>query len=178
MVMAAFIRGKPRFVDYDPGATVVHAGDVIVFGGLACVAHVDIPAFTGAKTLDALAIGGGEYEMTADAGTYPIGTFMFWLPSSSKVVGATASGAVPFGPIVGGAAHRLSDAPGTTVTVAHDPEAAGAMSLMAASGPDVVEGKHKHSATPEAEPEAAEGKHKHGATPAHEKAAEVKHSHR
>ena len=156
-MMAAFVSGKPRMVNYDPGATVVHAGDVIVIGKVPCIAHVDIPAFTGAKTLDALAIGGGIYEMTADVGTYAIGTFMFWLPSSSKVTGTFATGAVPFGPIVGGTAHALSDAAGTTVLVAHEPEAPTAMATSFASGgPDIVEDAPK--ATHEAKHET---KHSH-----------------
>ena len=142
-MMAAFIRGKPRFTDYDPGATVVHAGDVIVIGKVPCIAHVDIPAFAGAKTLDALAIGGGIYEMTAAVGTYAIGTFVYWDSNAAKVTTASSNTTTPFGVIVGGAAHRLSDATGATVTVAHDPEAPAAMSLMAASGPDATKAAHE-----------------------------------
>lgn len=121
-VSASFISGKPIMVDYDPGATVVHAGDVVIVGDLPCVAHEDIPAFTGAKTLDAVAIRGGNYAMTAD-GTYPIGSYVYWDPTQSKVTASdTASAsAVPFGWIVGGSTNRLSDAAGTAVLVHHDP---------------------------------------------------------
>src|SRR4051794_31558775 len=100
-VQASFVAGKPRMVDYDPGSSTVHAGDVIVVGDLPCVAHEDIPAFTGAKTLDALAVGGGCYAMTADA-SYPIGTYVFWDPTAGKVTTAAAGNTVPFGWIVGG----------------------------------------------------------------------------
>jgi hypothetical protein len=67
-VQAAFHSGKPRMVNYDPGSSTVHAGDVDRRRRPALRgAHADIPAFTGAKTLDALAVGGGCYAMTADA---------------------------------------------------------------------------------------------------------------
>jgi len=108
MTMAAFIRGKPIMQDYDPGATAVAAGDVIVIGDLPCVAHCQIPAFTGATTKDALAVGGGIYQMTADA-AIPTGEYVYWDPTNSKVTQTSGGNCVPFGWIVGGANDVLSD---------------------------------------------------------------------
>jgi predicted RecA/RadA family phage recombinase len=118
--MASFVSGKPLMVNYDPGATVINAGDVVVVGNLPCVAHEAIPAFTGAKTLDALAVQGGIYDVTA-AASYSPGTYVHWDPTAVKVTAIPAGGTVPFGVVVGGAANALSDAAGTAVAVLHAP---------------------------------------------------------
>jgi predicted RecA/RadA family phage recombinase len=121
MTMAYARGGKPRFVNYNPGGTVVNAGDVVVVGDLPCVAHSAIPQFTGGPTQNALAVGGGLYEMTADA-SYPIGTRVMWDPTQSKVTasGTASASAVDFGWIVG-APNGLTDAAGTDVLVMHEP---------------------------------------------------------
>lgn len=132
-VAASFIRGKPIMQTYDPGATVLHAGDVVVIGDLPCVVHEDDPAFTGAGTLDAVAVGGGIYAMTADA-SIPLGTSVYWDPTQLKVTESAATGTVHFGVIVGGANDKLSDAAATTCSVLHAPAAGGAGSTIYSLG--------------------------------------------
>ena len=106
MAMASFVAGKPLMVDYT--GTGVSAGDVIVIGGMPCVAHEDIPAFTGGLTKDALAVGGGIYAMAAD-GAYPNGTFVYWDSVLLQVSAQIGANRMPFGEIVGGATYQLSD---------------------------------------------------------------------
>ncbi|HLW67858.1 MAG TPA: DUF2190 family protein [Gemmataceae bacterium] len=120
-VSASFIRGKPIMQPYTE-SVAVNAGDVVVLGNMPCVAHEDIPAYTGGQTLDALAVRGGIYQMTADQNYYPVGTYVYWDPTAKKVTAASGGQCVPFGWIVGLANDTLSDtATSTTVSVAHDP---------------------------------------------------------
>lgn len=143
MTMAAFLRGKPIMQDYDPGAVAVAAGDVVVIGDLACVAHEQIPAFTGAITKDALAVGGGIYSMVADA-AYPNGTYAYWDPTASKITAAAGGNTVPFGWIVAGPNDRLDDGgPVSTAyvcSVLHEPSpsAGGEVYNLGAAASDTI----------------------------------------
>lgn len=121
MAMTFFVAGKPIMADFDAGSTTYSAGDVVVVGGIPCVAHEAIPAFTGGSYRDALAVGGGIYDVTGDA-AYAPGTRIHWDPTQSKVTTGGGGNTVPFGFVVGGASGRLDDSGSTTCRVLHAPE--------------------------------------------------------
>lgn len=89
-MQATFFHGDPTMVDYTPAAAV-DAGDVVLNGDLAMVAHQDIAA----SALGALAIAGGVYKMTGDA-AIAVGKRVFWNATAEKVT-ETAEGNRPFG---------------------------------------------------------------------------------
>ncbi|HZT79587.1 MAG TPA: capsid cement protein [Gemmataceae bacterium] len=105
---AIFRKGKPVMIDFDAGGNSYRAGDVVVIGPTPCVAHEDIPAFTGGPTRDALAVRGGVYEMATD-GTGVIGDEVFWDAANKKIT-ATAAGNTHFGTLVAGPSFLLSGA--------------------------------------------------------------------
>lgn len=106
--MAGFVSGKPIMVNFDAGGSTYTAGDVIVCGQIPCVAHEDIPAYTGGTTRDALSVGNGVYKMVAD-GALAIGQIVYWDATNKKVT-ATSSGNKIFGFIVGGPTFLLNAA--------------------------------------------------------------------
>ncbi len=108
MTMAAFLRGKPIMQPYSVGAGSCNAGDVVVVNDLPCVAHEDIPAFTGGETTDSLAVSGGIYQIPADA-AYADGTYVLWDTSKLQVTTVSAITTYPFGWIVGGPNDLASD---------------------------------------------------------------------
>lgn len=101
MARCDFDHGKPRMVDYTPGAAV-SAGDVIVLGDGIRIAHNDIAA--GVK--DALAAGGAVYKNAPKAsgdGGWADGAKLYW-NTTTNVLTTTAAGAKPAGFAVGAAA--------------------------------------------------------------------------
>lgn len=108
---ARFIHGKPLMLDYTPGSAV-DAGDVVVIGDRALIAHKDIAA----NELGALASGGAVYEVTADDEIDP-GKKVFWDASAKKVT-ETAEGNAKFGFVL---PDESSDADGDKLRVQHDP---------------------------------------------------------
>ena len=110
--MSTYRMGKPVMVPFDAGVTTYNAGDVIVEGPTPVVVHLDIPQFTGGATQDAVAVGGGIYEMVTD-GTGVIGDEVFWDATNKKIT-ATAVGNTHFGIMVAGPTFLLSGASPTT----------------------------------------------------------------
>lgn len=84
-MMTKFYTGEPIMSDYTP-ASAVSAGDVVIVGDLALIAHLDIAA----SKLGAIALRNGVYAMTADGA---IGAMkrVYWDATNSKVT-LTASG--------------------------------------------------------------------------------------
>ena len=119
---AAFWSGKPVMARYTT-TSGYKAGDVIVVGGLPCVAHEDKPAFTGDTLLDSLAVGGGIYKMVADA-AYPPGTSVYWDDTNKKAT-TTATANKHFGWLLAGADGDMAGAGSTgdltACYVYHDP---------------------------------------------------------
>ena len=114
-MQAKLVHGNPLMVDHTPSAAVA-AGDIVVVGEIPHVAHLDIDA----NRLGALAMGGGVYQVTADAGTIEPGDKVYWDDTANKVTEAAAAGANKhFG-------HVLPDsdpgADGDKVLVKHDPD--------------------------------------------------------
>lgn len=97
---AIFRMGKPVMVPFDAGVNTFNAGDVKIIGASPLVCHEAIPAFSGGGTLDALAAGGGIYEMVSD-GTGFVGGEAFWDDTNKKIT-ATAIGNTHFGYFVAG----------------------------------------------------------------------------
>lgn len=98
MPEATFRHGDPVAVDYTPG-TAIAAGQVVALFGAAltggvAIAHLDIAA----NTLGAVAVGGGVYEVTADA-AIANGALVFWDDTANRVT-ATATGNRQFGYLV------------------------------------------------------------------------------
>jgi predicted RecA/RadA family phage recombinase len=106
-----FRQGDPIFADYTPGSAVA-AGDVVVVGDLACVAHNAIPA----STLGAVAVGGGIYKCTGDA-AIAAGVLVYWDDTNNKVT-VTAASNKRFGFIAPGNSCSGNNA---TVDVVHSP---------------------------------------------------------
>src|SRR5438045_260125 len=84
MGTANYVYGKPVMSKYTTVASY-NAGDVIVLGGTPFVAHADNPPFTGGTLTDALAAGGGFYQMTANTLTYGPDRFAFRGGASSAI---------------------------------------------------------------------------------------------
>src|SRR5581483_4460240 len=106
--MTTYRKGKPVMVDFDAGGSTYNAGDVILVGPSPVIAHEAIPAFTGGKTLDAVAAGGGIYECVT-AGTPVIGEDVYWDATNKKLT-ATAAGNTHFGILVAGPTFLASGA--------------------------------------------------------------------
>jgi predicted RecA/RadA family phage recombinase len=120
---AAKVGGNPIMVPYTKASGSVIAGDVIVTGGIPAVAIVDIPAFTGGETLDAVSTFGGIYACMAD-GAIGVGVQVYWDATNKKVT-LTAAGNTIFGFTVagptGGFEGTGTNADGDTAYVFHDP---------------------------------------------------------
>lgn len=108
---AAKVGGSPVMANYIKSSGNVYAGDVVVVGGVPYVALVDIPAFSGGPTFDALSIEGGIYAIMAD-GAIGLGVWVYWDATNKKVT-LTASGNTLFGIMVAGPTGGLEGA-GTT----------------------------------------------------------------
>lgn len=106
---AQFAKGSPHMVDYKPVGAVA-AGDVIVQGDLVAIAHLDIPA----GKQGALAVGGGVYLVTTDAGI-AAGTKLYWDDAANKV-SSVATGKKQFGFLL-----DLSSADGDVRRALHHP---------------------------------------------------------
>lgn len=110
MADAVLRSGSPTFADYTPGSAVV-AGDVVVVGDLPVIAHSAIAA----NELGAVSVGGGVYDMLADA-AITAGSRIWW--DATSKVSETPAG-MQFGYIAPGSS---SAADGDTVQVIHAPE--------------------------------------------------------
>jgi hypothetical protein len=123
MGKANLVYGKPVVVRHTEAATHL-AGDVIVIGATPFVAHVDVPSFTGGTLTDALAAGGGVYQMTAN-GALTLGQDVWWDPAAGKISGVSVNN-VHFGIIVAGPLFDLGSAgpaaDGDLCHVLHCPE--------------------------------------------------------
>lgn len=74
---ARFVQ-EGKAIDYTAGSAGVSAGDIVVQGGLAGVAKLDIPAnATGAIALD------GVYEVVKDSVAVSAGAIVYWDATSS-----------------------------------------------------------------------------------------------
>lgn len=89
-MQAQFDSGRPQMVDYTPGSAV-SAGDVVVIGDHAFVAHLDIAA----AAKGALAAGGGIYKVMAGEAIAECKR-VWWDNTNNKVV-ETAAGNKFFG---------------------------------------------------------------------------------
>lgn len=114
-LQAQFRHGDPLMVDYTPTAADVAAGDVVVIGDLACIAHQKITK----NTLGAVAAGGGVYRVTAD-GALSAGVKVYWDDTANKVT-ATSTNNKVFGYV---APNNAASADGDQIDVIHAPEAA------------------------------------------------------
>jgi predicted RecA/RadA family phage recombinase len=92
--------GQPVMVNYYNSGALIPAGTVVVIGSLPCIAHEDIPAFTGAPPLDALSVWGGVYIMQA-GGAIGTGAPVYW-DNTNKQVTTTSAGNTLFGWCVAG----------------------------------------------------------------------------
>ena len=110
---AELVKGDPVKVDYTPGSAV-SAGDVVVVGDLALIAHADISA----SAKGSLAAGGGTYKVTADA-AISAGKKVYWDDSADKVTETSTSNKV-FGYLC---PDESAAADGDAVRVLHMPEA-------------------------------------------------------
>jgi predicted RecA/RadA family phage recombinase len=110
---AKFRSGRPIQMPYTPGSAV-SAGDVIVSGGAAFVAHVDIAA----NYQGEVACGGGVYQLTADGAITP-GQDVFW-DATNHIISLTSGGNTPFGKMLAGPDGLVSGAgPATTGDVCY-----------------------------------------------------------
>ena len=110
-MQATFNYGDPVMLKHTP-AGAVSAGDVVVVGDRALIAHRAIAA----DTLGSLAGGGGVYTVTADAAIAE-GKKVYWDNAANKVT-ETASGNAKFGFVVPGSS---SSADGDSIVVHHEP---------------------------------------------------------
>lgn len=138
MTMAAFKYGKPVMAAGTP-SVAYSAGDVLVFGGVPMVAHVDNPPFSPTVVEDALAVGGGIYTMAADA-AYPVGQAVLWDTLKQQVTTTYRAGiSVPFGYIVGGPTGQYGDggptAAGSLCDVLHQPRPSALSESASAQNP-------------------------------------------
>lgn len=108
MGVADFTKGKPVMADWTPASGTFLAGDVVLVGATPCVAHRSNPAYNGDTTADALAVGGGIYQMATD-GTPVVGQDVYF-NSASKKLTATAAGNYHFGTLVAGPTGHLAGA--------------------------------------------------------------------
>jgi len=111
MGTANFIYGKPVMQKYTPAASY-SAGDVILVGATPLVAHADNPPFGTTVILDALACGGGIYQMTAN-GALVLGQRVWYDPATKKISGTPVS-AYDFGILLAGPTGDLGGAAPTT----------------------------------------------------------------
>lgn len=109
---ATFLHGDPVMVDHTP-SSAVSAGDVVVSGDLALVAHNDIDA----DRMGALASGGGVYKCTADA-AIASGKKVYWNAAASKVT-ETAGANKVFGYVNADSSSAADEDP---IEVIHKPE--------------------------------------------------------
>ena len=111
MATASFVMGKPIMTKYLP-ATNYAAGDVVVIGDQLFVAHEDNPLFGGTTPVivDALAVGGGIYQVQAD-GAIPVGAKVFWNATALQVTQNPGTNAF-FGVLVGGPNAPIKSDPG------------------------------------------------------------------
>lgn len=125
MGTANFVYGKPVMAKHTESGTHA-AGDVILIGSAPLVAHVDVPSFTGGTLTDALSVGGGVYQMTAN-GALSLGQRAYYDPSTKKISASPVStydfGLVVAGP-TGDAAGAAPAADGDAVYVLHQPDGA------------------------------------------------------
>lgn len=121
-MMAKFVEGDPRMVDYTPDSDV-DGGDVVEIGDLTFVAHRDIDSDIDEK--GAVAAGGGVYEMTAGE-AIDAGTEVFWNADMERVYDADATGSATEGePIFGFVIPDSSaSSAGDTIRVFHQPRKA------------------------------------------------------
>jgi predicted RecA/RadA family phage recombinase len=103
--------GSPIVVDYTPTAAVA-AGDVVVVGDYPFIAHLAIAA----NKLGALAAGGAEYKVTANA-AIAAGKKVYWDDTNNKVT-ETATANTPFGFV---SPHNAAAADGDLIDVVHCP---------------------------------------------------------
>jgi predicted RecA/RadA family phage recombinase len=108
---ASKVGGSPIMVNYIESSPLT-AGDVVIVGGIAAVALVDIPAFTGGQPLDAVSVFGGIYACVAD-GAITLGQEVYWDNTNHKVT-LTATGNQRFGFSVAGPSGGLEGAGTTT----------------------------------------------------------------
>jgi predicted RecA/RadA family phage recombinase len=87
MSFKATFRHPGQMIDHTPVADV-SAGDVIVIGGLVCIAHNDIPA----GQLGALSVG-GVYDVEKDASDVSAGDALYFDADGDPVDGTADSGA-------------------------------------------------------------------------------------
>lgn len=113
---ATFKQGNPLMVDHTP-TSAISAGDVVVINSIPFVAHKDIAA----NEKGALAMGGGVYELTADAGTIEPGDKVYWDDTANKITEVDTSGDVNamFGFVL---PDSDPSADGEKVLVKHDPD--------------------------------------------------------
>lgn len=109
-MQATYRHGWPLMADHTPNAAVA-AGDVIVVGTRVCIAHSAIAA----DALGAVAVGGGVYDVTADA-ALAAGAKVYWDDTANKVT-ATAGANKVFGYVAPGSS---SAADGDTIRAVHD----------------------------------------------------------
>lgn len=86
-MQAKFISGEPRMVPYTPSGADVAAGQVVVIGDGAFIAHRKIAD----GTLGSLAALGGVYEVTAGEAIAE-GKKVYWDDSANKVVETATTG--------------------------------------------------------------------------------------
>ena len=117
--MIKFKHGNPLYEDFvNPSDTdVIPAGTVINVGGMARVAHVDIPPRRHADDLCTIASSGGVYEGIA-GNPYLPGEAVDYDEASNKFVPSIGAGLV-FGHVE---ANSSSAADGDTIRVVHKPK--------------------------------------------------------
>lgn len=140
-MMAQYKYGNPQMVKGTPSTPGYNSGDVVIVGDTTMIAHADNPQSPSLSIItDALAAEGGVYIVQCDA-AYPVGTFVYWNPTTQQITTA-AAGNYPFGRIVSGATGQWSD--GTTTAngycdVLHQPIDSPTLLLFAgASAADTV----------------------------------------
>lgn len=106
---AKFIRGNPEFARYKPVGAVA-AGEVVIVGDLACIAHSAIAAGEWGN----LAVGGGIYEAVAGE-AIAVGKRVFWA-AANKLTETTTDDLIGFL-----ALHLASTGDGDVVQFLHRP---------------------------------------------------------
>lgn len=106
---AKFIRGNPLFARYKPAGAIA-AGEVVVVGDLACIAHSAIAASAWGN----LAVGGGIYEAVANE-AIAVGKRVFW-SAGNKLTETTTDTLIGFL-----ALHLAASAQDDVVQFIHNP---------------------------------------------------------
>lgn len=106
---ATFVGGCPLAIKYTPGSAI-SAGQVVVIGDAAFIAHEDIAA----NAPGTLYAGGGIYDVTADA-AIATGKKVYWNDSANKIT-ATANGNKCLGIVMPG---YSSAADGDSIRIIH-----------------------------------------------------------